>query len=98
MIPSRSEGLPNVLLEALAHDRAVAATRVGAIPTVLDSPLAGALAEPNSPRSLADAIGRALSLRADPRAAAARRRVVDAFSLERRIDAHLSLYEAALDR
>jgi glycosyltransferase involved in cell wall biosynthesis len=98
VIPSRSEGLPNVLLEALAHDRPVAATRVGAVPTVLDSPLAGALAEPESPRSLADAIGRALSLRSDPRSTAARRRIVDAFSLERRTDAHLRLYGAVLGR
>jgi glycosyltransferase involved in cell wall biosynthesis len=60
--------------------------------------LAGALADPDSPRSLADAIGRALTLRAHPRAAAARRLVADAFSLERRIDAHLRLYGAALGR
>jgi glycosyltransferase involved in cell wall biosynthesis len=98
VIPSRSEGLPNVLLEALAHDRPVAATRVGAVPTVLDSPSAGVLADPESPRSLADAIRQALSLRSDPRAVAARRRIVDAYSLERRVEAHLDLYGAALDR
>ena len=94
VIPSRSEGLPNVLLEALAHDRPVAATRVGAIPSVIDSPLAGSLAEPGSPDALADAILAALSLRTDSRAADARRRAAARFSLADRVLAHQRLYEA----
>jgi glycosyltransferase involved in cell wall biosynthesis len=37
MIPSRSEGVPLVLLEALACARTVVASKVGSIPEVLDS-------------------------------------------------------------
>jgi glycosyltransferase involved in cell wall biosynthesis len=92
VLSSRTEGLPNVLLEALAADRAVVATRVGAIPEVLSEPDAGALVEPDSVNDLADAIIRALSRLDDPRAREARRRAVDAFSLDRRAEAHVALY------
>jgi glycosyltransferase involved in cell wall biosynthesis len=96
VIPSRSEGLPNVLLEALRKDLPVAATTVGAIPEVIDSPLAGALCEPGSAAQLADAIERALALRESTDAHAARRRVVARFSLDARARAHMRLYESVL--
>ena len=46
VIPSLTEGLPMVLLEAMAARVPVVATRVGEIPTVLDGGAAGVLVEP----------------------------------------------------
>jgi len=92
VIPSRSEGLPNVLLEALRADVPVVATSVGAIPDVLNSPRAGLVVPPGSATALADGIARALPLRSDPAARNARRQVVDRFSLQRRVAEHLRIY------
>ena len=92
VIPSRSEGLPNVLLEALRADVPVVATSVGAIPDVLNSPRAGLVVPPGSAAALADGIARALPLRSDPAARNARRQVVDRFSLQRRVAEHLRIY------
>jgi glycosyltransferase involved in cell wall biosynthesis len=97
VIPSRSEGLPNVLLEALRADVPVVATRVGAIPDVLNSPRAGLVVPPGSATALAEGIARALPLRSDPAARNARRLVVDRFSLERRVAEHLRIYSDVLD-
>ena len=95
VLPSRSEGLPNVLLEALRADVPVVATRVGAVPEVLDdAPLAGLTVPPTDAAALAGAIVRALPLGADPAARAARAVVAGRFSLERRVQAHLALYDA----
>jgi glycosyltransferase involved in cell wall biosynthesis len=98
VIPSRSEGLPNVLLEALRADLPVAATCVGAIPEVIDSPLAGVLVAPDAPEALADAIGHGLSLGPNPAAREARRVVVERFSIERRTKEHLALYRELAER
>jgi glycosyltransferase involved in cell wall biosynthesis len=98
VIPSRSEGLPNVLLEALCADVPIVATRVGAIPEVLDSPLAGAVVPPGAPDALADAIERSLTLEDGEAASAARRAIAERFSLARRATAHLELYADVLRR
>jgi glycosyltransferase involved in cell wall biosynthesis len=90
--------LPNVLLEALRADIPVVATRVGAIPDVLNSPRAGLVVPPGSATALAEGIARALPLRSDPAARNARRLVVDRFSLERRVAEHLRLYSDVLRR
>jgi glycosyltransferase involved in cell wall biosynthesis len=97
VIPSRSEGLPNVLLEALRADVPVVGTAVGSIPDVLDSSAAGVVVPPGDSAALANGIARGLSLKADPASRNARRAVTERFSLERRVAAHLQLYRELLE-
>ena len=55
VLPSRSEGIPNVLLEASACDTPWVASKVGGIPEIADLGRSR-LVPPNSPDALADAI------------------------------------------
>jgi glycosyltransferase involved in cell wall biosynthesis len=92
VIPSRSEGLPNVLLEALAADVRVVSTSVGAVPEVLTDPDAGTLVPPTDVEALAAALSRAITDPTTPREVAARAETAERFSLRRRADAHAALY------
>ncbi len=56
ILPSRSEGLPRVVLEALARGRPVVGTRSGGIPDVVLQGVNGVLVEPGDPRLLAEAL------------------------------------------
>lgn len=98
VLPSRSEGLPNVLLEALHAGKPVIATRVGAVADVLSDPRAGTIVTPDDAGALADAVQHAVQEIGDPAAVAARETVVRAFSVERRAARHLDVYRALLSR
>ncbi len=56
LMPSRSEGLPVVLLEAMAYGRAVVATSVGGIPELLRDDVDGLLVAPSDPNALVAAV------------------------------------------
>jgi glycosyltransferase involved in cell wall biosynthesis len=58
ILPSLWEGLPNVLLEAMAAGLPVIATRVGGIPEVVTHNETGLLVEVKDSTALAEAIGR----------------------------------------
>jgi teichuronic acid biosynthesis glycosyltransferase TuaC len=60
VLPSHSEGTPNVVLEALASGRRVVATAVGGVPDLITSPKLGSLVPPHDPDALADALMLAL--------------------------------------
>ena len=62
LLPSRSEGLATVWVEALACGTPVVSTDVGGIREVLDRPQAGAIVAPD-PAAIAEAVG---SILADP--------------------------------
>lgn len=84
---SLREGLPNVLLEALALEVPVVATRVAGIPKLIEHEANGLLVEPQADAELADAIRRLLGdgeLR-QRLAAAGRRTVEERYSFEVRM-------------
>ncbi|MEW5803019.1 MAG: glycosyltransferase [bacterium] len=61
VLPSLTEGLPNVILEAFACARPVVAASVGGVPEVVDNGIDGFLVPPGRPDLLAEAIGKFLS-------------------------------------
>lgn len=64
VLPSRSEGLGRVVIEAFCRARGVVASRVGGIPDVVEDGVSGVLVEPGDAESLAGALVRVLSDRA----------------------------------
>ena len=98
VLPSHREGLPLVLLEAMAAGRPVVATSVGGVPEAVRDGIEGLLVQPRDPGGLAAAIERVLddpSL-ADSLGRAGRRRVLEEYSaaaVARRIG---DLYEEVL--
>ena len=67
-LPSRNEGCPNVVLEALAAGKPVVATRVGGIPELLTEGKNGYLVPSEDPAALARALDQALGRTWDPAA------------------------------
>jgi glycosyltransferase involved in cell wall biosynthesis len=95
VISSVIEGMPNALLEALALERPVVATRVGGIPEIVTHGESGLLVPPSNPAAMADAILRLLD---DPRLAAScgaagRRTVETRYSLDAMAAHFTALYE-----
>ncbi len=56
MKPSKAEGLPNSVLEAMSYGKAVLATAVGGLPELLTSGENGLLVEPDNPTALASGL------------------------------------------
>lgn len=98
VLPSRSEGMPISVLEAMAAGLPVAASAVGGVPEVVVDGETGFLVPPGDPEALAEALGRLLS---EPElrrrmGEAGRRRAEALFDLPRFRQAHVELYERLL--
>lgn len=98
VVVSQAEGLPNVLLEAMAHGKAVVATPVGGIPTLITHGETGLLVPPRDAVALRVALERILE---DPSyrrslGIAARERVERYCSWQRVTDATLGVYAGAV--
>jgi len=63
VLPSDRDGIPNVLVEAMAAGAPVVATAVSGIPELVEHEVNGLLIEPDDPQALADAL---LRLHDDP--------------------------------
>jgi glycosyltransferase involved in cell wall biosynthesis len=64
VLPSRSEGLPRIVIEAFCRGRPVVGTRAGGIPDIVADGVSGVLVPPDDPQALADALVRVLQDRA----------------------------------
>ena len=56
--PSLTEGVPNAILEAMAHSLPIVASAVGGIPRVITNGVDGLLVPPGRPEEIADAVRR----------------------------------------
>ena len=94
VIPSRSEGMPNVLLEAILHSRHVVATDVGSVKEIIGDTAIGEIVPPQAPEELAAAIDRILQgpLDTTEDMKVDRAKALDRYSIKSRVAAHLSLY------
>ena len=97
-LPSLSEGLPLVILEAMATQVAVVSTNVGGIPKVIESGETGLLVPPSDDAAMKAALVR---LQGEPKEAArlalaGRALAQREYSSERMADEYLALYRAAL--
>ena len=99
VIPSRTEGLPNVFLEALRHGVPVVSTRVGAIPDLVGDGDLARLVNIEDPAAMADAIDAALQ-DSGTSAHLARQaaELLRALSLPERVLALTRMYEDVLAR
>lgn len=96
VLSSRSEGLPNAVLEAMVAARPVVATAVGDVPAIVRDGVTGVLVRPGDAAALAAAIARILKNPevAAELGAAARRHALTAHGPARMAEAFLDLYRA----
>jgi glycogen synthase len=100
LMPSRTEGLPSVALQAAMMARPLVATPVGGLSEVVVDRQTGLLVAPEDPTGLAEAI---VHLLEHPETAAqmgqaARRRVQEVFSWRQCVDAYDALYRKLAKR
>ena len=94
------EGVSLTILEAMAAERPIVATAVGGTPEVVVDGTTGLLIPPDSPaaleRALSEVAGRPGQAREMGRAA--RRRVLEQFTLDRMVGAYADIYEQVQER
>ena len=93
-LPSRSEAMPNGVIEAMAAGLPIVATAVGGIPELVTDGEHGRLVRPDDAPALAAAL---MDVMEDPARAAAygdaaRRKIEERFSLDRMVNAFEQLY------
>lgn len=97
VLPSLSEGMPLVVLEAMACEVPVIASAVGEVPRLLADSTHGRLVPPGDAQALRDALADAL---ASPRVrdAGARNRVLERHSARAMAMAYLDVYRSLLEK
>lgn len=98
-LSSIREGLPNVVLEAMAMEVPVVATNIAGVPRLIEHDVTGILVPPSDPVALASAL-RQLATNVDLRSrliGAARRKIEQKFGFARRMEKMRKVYEEVLD-
>ncbi|MGH8182830.1 MAG: TIGR03088 family PEP-CTERM/XrtA system glycosyltransferase [Rhodanobacteraceae bacterium] len=99
-LSSIAEGMPGVVLEAMASGLPVVATAVGGVGEVVSAGVTGTLVPPGDPKALATALAgyvRDAALRTR-QGKAGRERVEVCFSLQKMLSAYTALYDDLLGR
>lgn len=98
VLPSVSEGLPLVILEAMAAGKPMVASRVGGVPEAVEDGRTGILVEPERPDRLADALIGLLSdrERRERFGAAARESFGTRFTAKVMAEQYEAIYDSAL--
>lgn len=99
VLPSRIEGTPSALLEAMACGTPVVTTTVGGVPLVVENDIDGLLVPPDNVEALSSAIEKILRRKAFARKLArnARLKVVREYSIEEYSRRMLALYNNVLE-
>jgi glycosyltransferase involved in cell wall biosynthesis len=100
VLSSAHEGLPNVVMEAMAAARPVVATSVGGVPELVETGVTGQLVPPTDPTALADAMAQVAAMDVEERVRmgeAGRARMIERFSLDGALDQWLNLLDNAVD-
>ena len=94
VMPSHTEGSPNVLLEAMAAGVPIIATAVGGVPEIVENEKQALLVEKRNPAALARAIDQLLNdANMRNRLSEAARQSISSYSPEAYYDSILSLYQ-----
>lgn len=98
VLPSAWEGMPNVIMEAMAAACPIVATRIDGTLELLPDPSFGWLVDPGQPEQLADAIGAALGNRSEAacRARRARARITNEYGASRMVQRYEALFDELL--
>jgi len=100
LLPSRTEGLPNVVLEAMACGVPVVAAEVGGVRELLDDGACGRIVNAENPAHWPDVLASLLNRPVHRRrfAEASRRRVVERYSFDARMRKVMAVYDELLGR
>lgn len=96
VLPSRMEGLPNALLEAMSCGLPVVATKVGGAPEVIKNHVNGVLVPPGDEDALSNAISHLIHHPKQARrlGQAARQTIMTHFSMDVVVDEYVRLYNS----
>jgi glycosyltransferase involved in cell wall biosynthesis len=101
VLSSAWEGMPNVVMEALAAARPVVATSVGGVPELVQPDVSGYLVPPRNPGALSQAMNRLMALPPEQRremGLAGHRHVAANYALETMAQRWMTLYRELLLR